>query len=88
MNSKTYGQILIDGVNSEMFIRDRQFLYSEEAHERIARAVILEFIRRVEEEALAWQEDVCFNEEIVWENKIRALGQAFRKLSTEIKEAK
>lgn len=82
MNAKTYGQIVSESA-FEKYHMDIDHIEGE----FIARAVILEFIRRVEESYNehrpkddSWMK-TAFADEV-------ALTRAYRKLSNEIKEAK
>ena len=87
MNAKNYGQVLRDDMDNGTEF-DRLSLVSDATFERCARAVILEFVRRVEERA----EEL----ERIGENKHEwgvtedwsNLFDAFEQLSKEIKEAK
>ncbi len=81
--SKTYGQVLLDEMYEGIHF-ERLSMVPEEEFDRCARAVILEFVRRVEEESLIQsysdiQADADAN---CWHLS------AFRKLAAELKEAK
>ena len=83
MNAKTYGPLL----RAVMDIEDefeRLSLVSDETMERCARAVILEFVRRVEDEALkiSYSDIQGEADADCWHLS------AFRKLAAELKEAK
>lgn len=83
MNAKTYGEILKDALTDDPEI-GRLLFVPDESFERCARAVILEFVRRVEDEALKISYSDIQGEEDAdcWHLS------AFRKLAAELKEAK
>lgn len=83
MNAKTYGQVLLDEMeNGTEF--ERLSLVRDETMERCARAVILEFVRRVEDESLkiSYSDIQGEADADCWHLS------AFRKLAAELKEAK
>lgn len=86
MTAKTYGQVLKDALTDDPEI-GRLLFVPDESFERCARAVILEFVRRVEEREYNTPEpDDYYGNEGFYSHKL--LADAFRELSTELKEAK
>ena len=81
MNAKTYGQVLLDEMeNGTEF--ERLSLVRDETMERCARAVILEFVMRVEERAQSFSDD---SDIPIW--AVNTYEKAFLQLSTELKES-
>lgn len=83
MNAKTYGQILTEETVKRINDRMTSDGY-DKAQEEIARAVILEFVKRVEEESLlqSYSDIQADGDADCWHLS------AFRKLAAELKEAK
>lgn len=82
MNAKTYGQILTEETAKR--INDRMTTDGyEKSQEEISRAVILEFVMRVEERAQSFSDD---SDIPIW--AVNTYEKAFLQLSTELKEAK
>jgi len=84
--SKTYGQVLLDEMYEGIHF-ERLSMVPEEEFDRCARAVILEFVRRVEERMGAIEGNAEMHLTIA-ETRSIALGKAFDQVSTELKEAK
>lgn len=82
MNAKTYGEILKDALTDDPEI-GRLLFVPDESFERCARAVILEFVMRVEERAQSFSDD---SDIPIW--AVNTYEKAFLQLSTELKEAK
>lgn len=78
--SKTYGQVLLDAMEQSGPFDDLS-LVEDEMFDGLARAVILEFVKRVEERAKQTQH---------WRGRgeDEAIAAAFEELSDELKEAK
>ncbi len=83
MNAKTYGQVLENELdkNGEHIFRISEI--GNDCMERCARAVILEFVMRVEERAQSFSDD---SDIPIW--AVNTYEKAFLQLSTELKEAK
>ena len=83
MNAKTYGKALMGELNAHVEGL-RLSIADSNALERCARAVILEFVRRVEDEALkiSYSDIQGEADADCWHLS------AFRKLAAELKEAK
>jgi len=81
MTAKTYGQILTEETVKRINDRMTSDGY-DKAQEEIARAVILEFVRRVEERAQSFSDDLDVP---IWASNI--YEKAFLQLSTKLKEA-
>jgi len=81
--SKTYGQILTEESCKRINERMTTLGY-DESQEEVARAVILEFVKRVEEESLlqSYSDIQADGDADCWHLS------AFRKLAAELKEAK
>lgn len=82
MSTKTYGQVLRDELDSRTEGM-RVSLYDQSVFDQVARAVLLEFVRRVEERAQSFSDD---SDIPIW--AVNTYEKAFLQLSTELKEAK
>lgn len=82
MNAKTYGQVLMGELNAHVEGL-RLSIADSNALERCARAVLLEFVSRVEERAQSFSDD---SDIPIW--AVNTYEKAFLQLSTELKEAK
>lgn len=83
--SKTYGEILREHDDLE---RHGMSSLDGKSDERTARAVILEFVKRVEADGMVWdRSEYRDTENLEWLSH-DALGRAFRRLAKELKEAK
>lgn len=87
MNAKTYGQIMTESIHEHINERMTSLGY-DQSQEKVARAVILEFVRRVEERAAELERSGANQIECGITEKWANLFDAFEQLSTEIKEAK
>ena len=85
MNAKTYGQVLENELdkNGEHIFRISEI--GNDCMEQVARAVILEFVRRVEEESLSRTRDLDTEARSASAN---AHLMAFDQLAHKLKEAK
>ena len=87
MNAETYGKILLNAMEKSGPF-DRLSLVEDETFDELARAVILEFVRRVEERGQTLLNDYSFY--AAWHSEVeeQALIHAYQQISNEIKEAK
>jgi hypothetical protein len=85
--SKTYGQVLLDEMEQSIHF-DRLSLVPDAEFDRCARAVLLEFVRRVEEKKDEILKSPGHYSAWYDEPEEQALIQAFNQLSAELKETK